>query len=124
MEARATLQFLKMSPRKVKLVIDVVRGLSIARAEEQLLNMPKKAAEPILKLIKSAEANAVNNFKLVKENLFIKKIAVNQGPVISRYKPRAFGRAFPIRKPTCHVEVIVAEKSAVAAVNKPKVNKK
>lgn len=124
MDAVAKLQFLKMSSRKVKLVIDLVRGLPIDRAEEQLLSMPKKAAAPILKLIKSAAANAVNNFKLSKDNLYIKKITVNQGPALERYKPRAFGRAFPIRRPTCHVEVVLAEKKALLSnANKFEVKK-
>ncbi len=110
MEVIAKLKFLRQSSRKVKLIIDEVRGQRLLLAEQQLLAMSRQAAKPILKLIKSAAANAVNNFKLDKSKLFIKFITVGQGPVLKRYHPHAFGRASTIRKPSCHVMVVLAEK--------------
>ncbi len=119
-EAKATIKYLKMSPRKVKLVIDLVRGLSLDQAEDQLRAVPKQAALVIIKLLKSAAANAVNNYKLNRHDLFIKSITVGQGPVLKRYRPRAFGRASGIRRPTCHINLILAVKSDSV---KPKIQK-
>lgn len=109
MEVIAKLNYTRLSPRKVKLVIDLVRGLKVQTAQEQLKHLPKQSAPVILKLLNSAIANAVNNFKLNKESLFIKTVTVGQGPVLKRYRPRAFGRAAGIRKPTCHVKLIVSD---------------
>ncbi|MFH1866485.1 MAG: 50S ribosomal protein L22 [Patescibacteria group bacterium] len=110
MEVKAKLKFARLSPRKVKLVIDLVRGLDLARAEEQLAVVPKQAALTIQKLLKSAASNATNNHKLNRQDLFIKSITVGQGPVLKRFRPRAFGRAAGIRKPTCHIEITLATK--------------
>ena len=112
MEAIAKLRYLRQSPRKVKLIIDEVRGQQVLPAEQQLSAMNRQAAKPILELIKSAAANATNNFKLDKSKLYIKSIIVGQGPVLKRYRPRAFGRAASIRKPSCHLTVVLAEKEA------------
>ncbi|MFA5052386.1 MAG: uL22 family ribosomal protein, partial [Patescibacteria group bacterium] len=73
MEVRAKLRFLRMSPRKVRLVVDVIRGRSVEEAEHRLMYVQKLAVRPVLKLLKSAIANAENNFKLKKDNLFVKK---------------------------------------------------
>ncbi|MFH1111541.1 MAG: 50S ribosomal protein L22 [Patescibacteria group bacterium] len=110
MEVTATLKYFKMSPRKVKLVIDMIRGLSLVEAEDQLRVLSKKAAPVILKLLKSAAANAVNNYKLNRQELLVKSITVGQGTVLKRYRPRAFGRASAIRRPTCHINVVLAQK--------------
>lgn len=110
MEVRAKLRFLKISPPKVRLVVDIVRGLPISEAEAQLQFMNKKAALPVLKLIRSAAANAENNHKLKKEDLYIKRIMVDQGPTLHRWRPRAYGRAAPIRKRSSHVTVIVEDR--------------
>ena len=109
MDVVAKLNYTRMSPRKVKLVIDLVRGLSVQKAEEQLKHMSKQSAPVVLKLLASAVANATNNFKLDKQSLFIKTVTVNQGPVLKRFRPRAFGRAAGIRKPTCHIALIVSD---------------
>lgn len=109
MEIKAQAKFIRVSPRKVKLVIDLIRGKAVAEAET-ILNFCRKAArEQVLKLLKSARANAVNNFKLDKDNLYIKKIIVGQGPALKRWRPRAFGRAAPIRKHTCHISIVLGE---------------
>jgi len=113
MEVSAKLRFLRMSPRKVRLVVDLVRGLDTTKAEHQLQFMNKRAARPVLKLLQSAIANAENNNKLKKENLFIKKITVDQGPTLKRWRPRAFGRAATILKRSSHITIILCEKEVV-----------
>ncbi|MFA5135120.1 MAG: 50S ribosomal protein L22 [Patescibacteria group bacterium] len=107
MEVLAKLRFLKISPPKVRLVIDIVRGLSVKDAEAQLQFMNKRAALPVLKLIRSAVANAEHNDKLKKEDLRIKRIMVDQGPTLHRWRPRAYGRAAPIQKRSSHVTVVL-----------------
>ncbi len=120
MDVHASLRHLRMSPRKVRLVVNAVRGLSIARAEARLAFLKKGAAEPVLKLIRSAAANAEHNFKLDRESLVIKTITADGGPTTKRFRPRAFGRAAEIRKRTTHVNVILAPKSEVDAAKKAK----
>jgi large subunit ribosomal protein L22 len=109
MEVKAKLSRLKISPRKVRLVIDVVKNMDIEKAEQELQFMQKGAAAPLLKLLKSAVANAVNNSKLEKNNLYIKEFTANDGPVLKRWKPRAFGRATQILKRSSHVVIILGE---------------
>jgi len=99
-----------MSPRKVRLVIDVVRGMQVARAVSQLRFMKKDAALPVLKLVNSAAANAEHNFHLKTDDLYIRTITADGGPVLHRWAPRAMGRAAPIRKRTTHITVVLAEK--------------
>ncbi|MFA4937384.1 MAG: 50S ribosomal protein L22 [Patescibacteria group bacterium] len=123
MEINATLKYLKMSPRKVKLVIDLIRYLDLVSAEDQLRVMSKKAAPVIHKLLKSAVANAVNNYKLNRHDLFIKSITVGQGTVLKRYRPRAFGRASAIRRPTCHVNLVLDVKKQPTKAKLEKDNK-
>lgn len=112
MEVFAKAKHIRMSPKKVRLVVDLVRGMDLGEAESQLRFMKKASARPVLKLIRSAKANAENNFKLEPGSLFIKTITVDGGPVMHRWKPRAFGRATPIRKRTSHITVILDEKRA------------
>ncbi|MDD5040346.1 MAG: 50S ribosomal protein L22 [Patescibacteria group bacterium] len=114
MEVTAKLNFLRMSPRKVRLIVNVVRGMDVERAEYQLHFMKKAAALPVLKLLKSAIANAENNNKLKKENLFIKRISVDEGPALKRWEGRAFGRASMIRKRSSHVAIVLDEKKPTA----------
>ncbi len=110
MEIKASVKFIRLSPRKTRWVIDLIRGLDVDEAENQLRFMTKAAAVPVLKLLNSGIANAVNNFKLKKENLYIKTITADGGPVLKRWQPRAFGRAAPIRKPSTHINLILAER--------------
>lgn len=109
METRATAKFIKMSPRKVRLVVDIVRGLTATKALDQLKFMPKLASGPVKKLIKSGLANAINNYELDENNLFIKEIKVDEGPTIKRWLPRAHGRATTLRKRTSHISLVIAE---------------
>jgi large subunit ribosomal protein L22 len=92
-----------MSPRKVRLVIDTIRGLSVKDAEVRLSFIPKAAARPVLKLLRSAVANAEHNFHLSKDGLTVARITADGGPTLKRHRPRAFGRAAMIRKRTTHI---------------------
>ncbi len=109
MEIKAKVKNIKMSPRKVRLVVDLVRGLKVSNAVDQLMFLNKKAAKPTRKLIESCLANAIHNYELDKNNLYIKEIRVDDGPTMKRWKPRAFGRASAIRKRTSQINVILAE---------------
>jgi large subunit ribosomal protein L22 len=110
MEARANLRYVRISPRKVKIVCDLIRGKSVPQATAILLTTPKAASEPLLKLLKSAAANAENNHSMDPEKLYVSEIFANPGPIIKRIMPRAQGRAYRINKRTSHVTLVVAEK--------------
>jgi large subunit ribosomal protein L22 len=110
MDVHASLRHLRQSPRKVRLVVNTVRGLSVAAAETRLSFLPKQAAKPVLKLLRSAIANAEHNFKLDKQDLYVRHITADGGPTLSRWRPRAFGRAAPIRKRTTHITLILSTK--------------
>lgn len=110
MEVKAKLKNLQMTPKKVRLVASVVRGLPVLEAQQQLLFMSRWAARPIRKLLDSAIANAENNYKLDRSNLYVKRIAVDEGRTLKRWKPRAFGRASQIRKRMSHIIIILDEK--------------
>ena len=116
---KATLTNYRQSPRKVRLVAHAVKGKSVEQAEVQLSYMPKRAADPIKKLIKSAVANAAKD-GINTEGLIIKNIEVNQGLVMKRFMPRAMGVAKPIRKKMSHVTVALSEKSAEKIKNNSK----
>jgi large subunit ribosomal protein L22 len=100
-----------MSPRKVRLVIDTVRGLPVRVAVQQLEFSPKEAAGPVLKLLKSAIANAEHNDKADVSKLRIAKVVADAGTTLHRWRPRAYGRAAPIRKRTSHITVILSDES-------------
>jgi large subunit ribosomal protein L22 len=110
MEVIAKARFVRMSPRKVRLVADLVRGLDVDRAEAQLSFVRKAAARPILKVIRSAAANAEHNFKLEAHDLYVKTITVDGGPTLKRWRARAFGRAAGIKKRTSHITVALAQR--------------
>ncbi len=120
---KATLTNYRQSPRKVRLVANAVKGKGVAQAEVELSYMPKRASDPIKKLIKSAVANATKD-GIDAKNLVIKNIEVNQGLVMKRFMPRAMGVAKPIKKKMSHVTVALAEKSAEAKKAVKKVSKK
>ena len=109
MEVKASLKHLRMSAQKTRLVVDVVRGLTVEAALDQLRFINKRAAEPVAKLIKSALANAENTYSLEKSNLMIKEIRVDEGVTLKRWMPRAHGRATAIRKRGCHINLILKE---------------
>lgn len=104
-----------MAPRKVRLVIDAIRGLSAVKADARLSFIKKDAALPVQKLLRSAMANAEHNFHLNKEDLIVKSITADGGPVLKRFRPRAQGRAAPIRKRTTHIHLMLATKEGVVA---------
>ncbi len=120
MDVYASLRYLRMSPRKVRLVIDAIRGLGVLDAETRLTFMKQGAARPVLKLLRSAMANAEHNFHVSKDQLAIKTITADGGPTLKRFTPRAFGRAAPIRKRTTHIELILAPKAEVKPSKKAK----
>ncbi len=122
MEVKAKAKYLRMSPRKVRLVVDVVRGLTVVNALDQLNHINKKAAKPLAKLISSAIANADHNHEIKEDNLYIKNIKVDEGPTFHRWMPRAQGRATPVRKRTSHIDLVLAEikESAKKEVKKTK----
>lgn len=109
-EARAYARFVKISPFKVRRVIDQIRGRSFEEALMILGFMPYRACDPVLKVLRSAVSNAKNNLGLSKSSLFITEIRADEGPILKRFRPRAQGRGFRIRKPTCHISVVVSKK--------------
>lgn len=111
-DIRAYLRSLRMSPRKVRLVIDAVRGLPVLEAETRLRFMKQLAAQPVLKLLRSAMANAEHNAHLRREDLMIKTVTADAGMTIKRSRPRAFGRGAPIRKRTTHINLVLAPKAS------------
>jgi large subunit ribosomal protein L22 len=118
MSFQASAKSLRVSPRKVRLVIDQVRGLSVVKAESILLFMNKKSAQYVLKLILSAAANAKSTANVEKENLKITTIFADGGFVMKRFRARAFGRAVTIRKRTSHVTVVLDEVTPKAVEKK------
>jgi len=125
MDIAAKARFIRQSPRKVRLVVDTIRGLDVAEAKARLSVMKQVAANPVLKLLLSAKANAEHNFKLLAENLFVKSIMVDGGPVFKRWTPKAFGRANQIRHRTSHISLVLSEKTEVKEeVKKKKTAKK
>ena len=110
MQITAQLNNLRISPRKVRLVARAVRGMNAIVAKYQLEYIIKKSSKPISRLLDSALANAHNNFNLLKDNLFIKDIVVNEGPKLKRFRPKGFGMASPIEKKTSRVKIVLEEK--------------
>ena len=110
MEARAQLNYLRISPRKVGIVCDLIRGKSVAQAIAIMENTPKAACEPLVKLVKSAAANAENNHQMDPEKLYVAEVFATGGPILKRIRPRAQGRAFRINKRTSHITVVVKER--------------
>lgn len=110
MEAKAVAKYIRMSPRKARHVVDLIRGKKVDEALAILKFTPNHAAEAIGKVVKSAVANAEHNYEMDADSLYIAKIYVDGGPIIKRFKPRAMGRADAIAKRTSHITVIVSEK--------------
>lgn len=113
MEIKASLNYLRIAPRKVRLVTDLIRGMEANKARATLQFLNKRAAAPVLKLLNSAIANAQKNFDLKEEEvqqLYIKKIIVDEGPKLKRWMPVSRGTAHPIQKKTSHITLILDEK--------------
>lgn len=109
-EGRATLRYARISPRKVKIVTDLIKGKSIDEAYGILRYTPKAASDLLLKLLKSAESNAVNNNGLDRDELYVAEVYADQGPTLKRIMPRAQGRAYRIRKRTSHITIVLKER--------------
>ena len=110
MDARAEAKFIRISPRKVQIVCDLIRGRDAQTAMAILMATPKAASEPLAKLLKSAAANAENNHQMDPEKLYVSACYANPGPIIKRIMPRAQGRAYRINKRTSHVTIAVSER--------------
>lgn len=110
MEARAVAKHIRISPRKARLVMDLVRGKDAGEAMAILRNTPKKAARIIEKVLKSAVANAENNHDMVTEDLYISKGYVDEGPTLKRFRARSMGMATRIRRRTSHITIAVSER--------------
>lgn len=121
---QARLRFLRTSAKKVRLVCDAIRGLSVVEADKRLIGMKKKASFPLHKLLHSAVANALNNFDAKKETLKIEAVFADEGPTIKRYRPRARGVAAPIRKRMSHVTIVVSGEKKEKAEEKVAPTKK
>ena len=98
-------KYLRLSPYKVRRVLDQIRGKSYQRAMLILEFLPYRCAKHIQSTLNSAAANAINNHSLKSQDLIISEVFANQGPTLKRIQPRAQGKAFPIRKPTCHIVI-------------------
>ncbi|MBW4653600.1 MAG: 50S ribosomal protein L22 [Kaiparowitsia implicata GSE-PSE-MK54-09C] len=107
-EVKAVAKYIRMSPFKVRRVLDQIRGRSYREALIILEFMPYRACEPVLKVLRSAVANAEHNEGLTPADLIVSQAFADQGPVLKRFRPRAQGRAYQIRKPTCHITITVA----------------
>jgi len=105
--AKATAKYIRMSPFKVRKVLNQIKGRSYQEALIMLEFMPYRACGPIWQILHSAAANAKNNLNLQKKDLIIDTAFVNEGPKLKRIRPRAQGRAYKILKPTCHITIIV-----------------
>ncbi|MEK7580015.1 MAG: 50S ribosomal protein L22, partial [Patescibacteria group bacterium] len=109
MEVRASVKHIRISPKKVRSIADLIRGLSVEAAKQQLMVIPRRPCFHLLKLLNSVIANAENNYKLKKENLYIKIIKVDGGPALKRWMPKAMGRATPIKKRSSYIAIVLDE---------------
>ena len=122
-EVKASLRFLKMGPRKVRLMADMMRGHKVSIVLERLSLQPQHAGKPMLKLLQSAVANAKNNFKYDVETLRVKSITVDGGPAVKRWMPKAHGRATPVRQRTSHINLVLIHEEPLAKKAKRAVKK-
>jgi len=107
MEIKAKLNYLRISPRKVRLVTDFIKGMEVKQAENHLKFIPQRVSKYLLKLLQSAVSNAQNNFKIDKDILYIKDVIVNEGTPFKRWQPVSRGRSFPIMKRTSNINLIL-----------------
>lgn len=110
MEARALAKYIRISPRKIKPIADLVRGKNVDEAKAILKFTPRKGAKVLLKVLESAVANAENNHELNADALYVSEVFANQGPVMKRFKAGSMGRANPILHRTAHIGVVVKER--------------
>ena len=112
-QAKAIARTVRIAPRKVRLVVDLIRGKQIAEAVAILRHTPKAASPVVEKVLKSAVANAEHNYELDINNLVVSEVFVDEGPTLKRFRPRAQGRASAINKRTSHITIVVSEKKEV-----------
>lgn len=110
MQGRATAKYIRMAPRKARLVVDAIRGKSVRDAEAVLRFLPRAASVVVAKVLNSAKHNALNNFDMIEDRLFVHSTFVNEGPSLKRVLPRARGRGDIIKKRTSHITIIVEER--------------
>lgn len=110
MQAKAVANTVRIAPRKVRLVIDLIRGKQVGEAIAILRHTPKSASPVVEKLLKSAMANAEHNYEMDVNNLVVSETYVNEGPTLKRFRPRAMGRASAINKRTSHITIVLSEK--------------
>ncbi|MFD0902270.1 50S ribosomal protein L22 [Actinomadura sediminis] len=115
MEARAQARYIRVTPRKARRVVDLIRGLPAAEAQAVLRFAPQAASEPVGKVLASAIANAEHNFKLDSDTLVVSRAWVDEGPTLKRFRPRAQGRAYRINKRTSHITVVVESRDEASA---------
>ena len=108
--ARAEVNYVRISPRKVQIICDMIRGQKTDVAMAMMEHTPKMGCEPLMKLLKSVCANAENNFEMDPDNLYVSETYANPGPILKRGMPRAQGRMYRINKRTSHITIVVAEK--------------
>jgi large subunit ribosomal protein L22 len=124
MEARAQARFIRVTPRKARRVVDLIRGLPAAEAQAVLRFAPQAASEPVGKVLASAIANAEHNNKLDADTLVVSRAWVDEGPTHKRFRPRAQGRAYRVNKRTSHITVIVESRPEAAEAAPGKGTKK
>lgn len=126
MEATAKLKYLRITPRKVRAVADLIRGKKVGYALNALTFIEKRAAEPVAKLLRSAVANAdqASKGQLDVDTLHVKELLVDQGPSLRRFMPRAMGRAFKVLKKTSHIIITISDEAQVKKVHKKPAKKR
>jgi large subunit ribosomal protein L22 len=110
MQAKAVARTVRIAPRKVRLVVDLIRGKQVGEAIAILRHTPKAASPVVEKVLNSAMANAEHNYEMEVNNLVIAQVFVDEGPTLKRFRPRAMGRASAINKRTSHITVVLSEK--------------
>ena len=123
MEILARLNYIHIAPRKVRLVAGLIKGMDVKHASQELSGRTKRSSLPLLKLLKSAVANAKHNFQIDDKDLYIKNILVNGGSVSKKFRARAFGRAAPIRRRTSHILLVLDSRSNVEIKTKKSLKK-
>ena len=111
-EVKAQLNGLRIAPRKVRAVVNLVKGKNVAEAANQLEHYVRRTSPALLKLLNSAVNNAENTYHMVRDNLYVKEFIVNEGVKLKRFKPKGFGRASPIQKKTSLIKIVLAERVA------------
>ena len=112
-QAKAIARTVRIAPRKVRLVVDLIRGKQVGEAVAILRHTPKAASPVVEKVLKSAVSNAEHNYELDINNLVVSEVFVDEGPTLKRFRPRAQGRASAINKRTSHITIVVSEKKEV-----------